>query len=93
MIKHRNKNLRYRTLNSLNWVKIYQSNLALRHIDSWFDPDYLGIKNAIVEKFMDRKELKAWPLTNDDLMAVGSLNVLIHELYRHKQKYVINKKL
>jgi hypothetical protein len=93
MIKHRNKNLRYRTLNSLNWVKIYQSNLALRHIDSWFDPDYLGIKNAIVKKFMDRKELKAWPLTNDDLMAVGSLNVLLHELYRHKQKYVINKKL
>ena len=76
MMKKKKKG-RYRLLQSINWLEVYQQDQALENYQSYFEPNYLNTayKNTFFEATNKRRNLESWPFANMDIISGAVLNM------------------
>ena len=86
MVKRKNPFGKYRLFKSLNWAEVYQNPEMEKHLDSYFENNFLGdgLKQEIINQARGRKMLRQWPFANIDLITISALNLEIEQLKKEK---------
>ncbi|QYA23997.1 hypothetical protein G3I01_00225 [Gramella sp. MT6] len=87
LMKSKDKNKRYRLLNSINWVQVYQQEDMLKNIEEYYSVNHLT--QDYFETFYNlankRKQLVSWPFANMDIISGATLNIEIDLIRNHSE--------
>lgn len=82
MMKKREPGSRYRLFKSINWAEVYQHPQMEENIKAYFEPNEIGqlFYEGLYDQAIARKELRAWPFANLNIMNAASLNVELNSI-------------
>jgi hypothetical protein len=81
MIKYKNYALRFRLLKSINSAALYHEPLSEKTAHAYFNKDNYKIRQIALKRYNGRKLFSEWPLSNNDIIALASLNSDLNQIF------------
>jgi hypothetical protein len=81
MVRIKNHKLRFRLLDGINSAALYHESLSEEAVFQYFKNDNYQLKQLALKRYQGRKTFSEWPLSNNDIIALASLNSDLNRIF------------
>jgi hypothetical protein len=81
MVRKKNHKLRFRLLDSINSATLYHEPLSEETVQAYFSKNNYTLKQIALKRYHGRKLFSEWPLSNNDIIALASLNSDLNQIF------------
>lgn len=82
MVRNKNYKLRFRLLKSINSAELYHEKQSEKIIEEYFNNDNFKLKDIALRRYYRRNQLLEWPLSNNDIISLASLNLDLNYIFK-----------